>query len=107
MAKYQKQADAVKTEKSKAMKIGEGEGQLAHIDSHKEHYDAAFKMHSHLQAAKNTLVSSLESSKGGYDYHINGEQSKPEGYVVNHKGEPTKLVNRAEFARQNLLKVRK
>jgi hypothetical protein len=27
--------------------------------------------------------------------------------VVNHKGEPTKLVNRAEFARQNLLKVRK
>lgn len=107
MAKYQKQADAVKTEKSKAMKIGEGEGQVAHIDSHKEHYDAAFKMHSHLQAAKNTLVSSLESSKGGYDYHINGEQSKPEGYVVNHKGEPTKLVNRAEFARQNLLKVRK
>ena len=107
MDKYQKAADKVKTDKSKEAKIGEGEGQLAHIDAHKEHYDAAFKMHHHLQQAKNTLVNSLESSKGGYDYHINGEQSKPEGYVVNHKGEPTKLVNRAEFARQNLLKVRK
>lgn len=107
MDKYQKMADKVKTDKSKEAKIGEGEGQLAHVDAHKEHYDAAFKMHSHLQAAKNTLVNSLESSKGGYDYHINGEESKPEGYVVNHKGEPTKLVNRAEFARQNLLKVRK
>lgn len=107
MDKYQKMADKVKTDKSKEAKIGEGEGQLAHIDAHKEHYDSAFKMHSHLQAAKNTLVNSLESSKGGYSYHINGQESKPEGYVVNHKGEPTKLVNRAEFARQNLLKVRK
>lgn len=107
MDKYQKMADKVKTDKSKEEKIGQGEGQLAHIDAHKEHYDAAFKMHHELQQAKNTLVNSLESSKGGYDYHINGEESKPEGYVVNHKGEPTKLVNRAEFARQNLLKVRK
>ncbi len=107
MDKYQKAADKVKTDKSKEAKIGEGEGQLAHIDSHKEHYDAAFKLHSHLQAAKNTLVNSLESHKGGYSYSINGAESKPEGYVVNHKGEPTKLVNRAEFARQNLLKVRK
>jgi hypothetical protein len=107
MDKYQKMADKVKTDKSKELKLGEGRGQLAHIDAHTEHYDAAFKMHSHLQQAKNTLVNSLESSKGGYDYHINGEESKPEGYVVNHKGEPTKLVNRAEFARQNLLKVRK
>ena len=107
MEKYQKAADKVKTDKAKQQKIGEGEGQVAHVDAHKEHYDAAFKMHAHLQAAKNTLVNSLESSKGGYSYHINGQESKPEGYVVNHQGEPTKLVNRAEFARQNLLKVRK
>ena len=107
MDKYHKMADKVKTEKSKQEKVGQGEGQLAHVDAHKQHYDALFKMHQHLQQAKNTLVRSLESSKGGYDYHINGEESKPEGYVVNHKGEPTKLVNRAEFARQNILKVRK
>ena len=107
MGKYQKLADKVKTDASKQQKIGEGEGQLAHVDSHKEHYDNLFKMHQHLQTAKNTLVKSLESSKGGYDYSIGDKESKPEGYVVNHKGEPTKLVNRAEFARQNLLKVRK
>ena len=107
MDKYQKLADKVKTEKSKAQKIGEGEGQVAHIEAHKEHYDAAFKMHQHLQQAKNTLVNALEHSKGGYDYSIGDKESKPEGYVVNYKGEPTKLVNRAEFARQNLLKVRK
>ena len=107
MGKYQKMADKVKTDKAKASKIGEGEGQLAHVDAHKEHYDAAFKMHHELQQAKNTLVNSLESSKGGYDYSIGDKESKPEGYVVNYKGEPTKLVNRAEFARQNLLKVRK
>ena len=106
MDKYQKMADKVKTDKAKQQKLGEGEGQIAHIDTHAPHYDAAFKMHSHIQAAKNVLVKSLESHKGGYDYSINGKESKPEGYVVNHKGEPTKLVNRAEFARQNLLKVR-
>ncbi len=106
MDKYQKMADKVKTDKSKQQKLGEGEGQIAHIDNNAAHYDAAFKMHGHLQAAKNTLVNSLESHKGGYSYSINGKESKPEGYVVNHKDEPTKLVNRAEFARQNLLKVR-
>lgn len=106
MGKYQKLADKVKTDKAKAQKLGEGEGQVAHVDAHKEHYDNLFKMHQHLQNAKNTLVDSLESHTGGYGHHIAGKESKPEGYVVNHKGEPTKLVNRAEFAKQNLLKVR-
>jgi len=40
-------------------------------------------------------------------YTIDGKKSKPEGFVVHHENEPTKLVNRAEFAKQNLLKVRK
>jgi len=65
------------------------------------------KMHSHLQAAKNVLIKNLEQHEGGLEHHIDNKRSKPEGFVVNHGGEPTKLVNRKEFARANLLKVRK
>jgi hypothetical protein len=67
-------------------------------------------MHGHLQSAKNALVSAMESNEGNYAHSINGVASKPEGFVNNytHNGvtEPTKFVNRAEFARQNLLKSR-
>lgn len=107
MDKFKKAADKVKTEKSKQQKIGEGEGQVAHIEHHRKDYDNMFKMHQHLQAAKNTLVNSLDTHTGGYGHHIEGKETKPEGYVVNYKGEPTKLVNRSEFAKANLLKVRK
>jgi hypothetical protein len=41
------------------------------------------------------------------EHHIDSKESKPEGFVVHHAGEPTKLVNRTEFAKANLLKVRK
>ena len=61
--------------------------------------------------AKNTLVKSLESGHAKYEHHIEGKESKPEGFVINHehngKTEPSKLVNRAEFAKANLLKSRK
>ena len=63
--------------------------------------------HHHLQSAKNVLVSTLNQHEGGLEHHIDGKRTGPEGFVVNHSGEPTKLVNRAEFAKANLLKVRK
>ena len=82
-----------------------------HIEKNKSHYDNLLTMHHHLQQAKNTLVNSLETHEGGLSHHIDGKKSKPEGFVINHehngKTEPTKLVNRAEFAKANLLKVRK
>jgi hypothetical protein len=57
------------------------------------------------------LVKSLETHEGGYDHHIAGKKSKPEGFVINtkHEGkeEPSRLVNRAEFAKANLLKTKK
>ena len=104
--KFAKAADKVKTEKSKNAKVAEGEGHVAHIEKNKEHYQNLLTMHHHLQQAKNTLVKHLESHEGGYEHHISGKRSKPEGFVVSHENEPTKLVNRAEFAKQNLLKVR-
>jgi hypothetical protein len=106
-AQGEKAASKVKTAKSQEAKRSEHASQVAHVEANKEHYNNLFAMHHHLQQAKNTLVKHLETHEGGYEHHINGTKSKPEGFVVNHKDEPTKLVNRSEFAKANLLKVKK
>ncbi len=108
--KYQKMVSKLKTEKSQQAKLDELSGHVKNIQKHSKHYDNLLKMHGHLQNAKNELVKSLESNEGSYAHAINGVASKPEGFVYNHTHngvtEPTKLVNRSEFARQNLLKAR-
>jgi len=105
-----KKFDKIKTPAKKQEIMNNAGAQLKHIDTNKEHYDNLLKLHGHLQAAKNQLVSSLETNEGSYAHAIGGVASKPEGFVYNHSHngvtEPTKLVNRAEFARQNLLKSR-
>jgi len=52
------------------------------------------------------LVKTL-SSDVDFEHSINGRKSKPEGYVVTVKNRPLKLVDRKDFSRENLLKVRK
>ena len=108
--KYQKIVSKLKTEKSQNAKLAELKTHVNTIEKNKPHYDNLLKMHGHLQDAKNLLTQHLESNEGIYTHAIAGVSSKPEGFVYNHthKGvtEPTKLVNRAEFARQNLLKTR-
>jgi hypothetical protein len=105
-----KKFDKIKTPAKKQEIMDNAGAQLAHIDKNKEHYDNLLKMHGHLANAKNELVKTLESNEGSYEHAIGGVASKPEGFVYNHTHngvtEPTKLVNRAEFARQNLLKSR-
>ena len=109
-SQLKKKFDKIKTPAKKQEIMNDAGAQLAHIDKNKEHYDNLLKMHGHLANAKNELVNSLESNEGGYAHAIGGVASKPEGFVYNHTHngvtEPTKLVNRAEFARQNLLKSR-
>jgi hypothetical protein len=109
-SQLKKKFEKIKTPAKKQEIMNDAGAQLAHIDKNKEHYDNLLKMHSHLANAKNELVSSLESNEGGYEHSISGVASKPEGFVYNHTHngvtEPTKLVNRSEFARQNLLKSR-
>mgnify|MGYP003351337039 FL=1 len=106
-----KQAQKLKSEKGQAGKRAQGAEQTAHIEANKGHYDNLLNMHQHLQKAKNTLVKTLDQHTGGLEHHINGTETQPEGYVVNHthegKQEPTKLVNRAEFSKANLLKVKR
>jgi hypothetical protein len=109
-AHYDKKAEKVSTPKAKAAHSGEGAAQVAHIEKNKEHYQNLLKMHGHLAAAKHTLTGALDAHHaggGGVEHSINGTKTNPEGYVVHHANEPTKLVNRADFARANLLKVKR
>ena len=97
----------LKTAAGAQKKQAEAQAHVDHINKHKEHYENALKMHTHIQKAKNVLVKTLNSNAGTLTHHIEDKPTNPEGYVVNHKNEPTKLVDRAEFSRANLLKVRK
>ena len=71
-------------------------------------------MHNHLQQAKDVLVRNLNQHEAGLEHHVETEGGKmkrtdPEGFVIHHPDvpTPTKLVNRKEFSKINLLKVRK
>jgi hypothetical protein len=98
---YKKSISKLKTPAAQSRKTAEMNTHLQHIDNNKEHYDNLLKMHDHIQKSKNILVKNLEQHEGGLDHHISTKRSKPEGFVVNHNGEPTKLVNREEFAKAN------
>ena len=108
---YEKLANTLKTPAGVEKRRSEGTAHVEHIQKNAQHYGNLLNMHHHLQQAKNTLVNNLEKHEGGLEHHIGSTKSKPEGFVINHKfqgrTEPTKLVNRSEFAKANLLKVNK
>lgn len=105
--KYKKTSEKLKTPAAQGRKQAEADSHTKHIDANKKHYANLLKMHSHLQAAKDVLVDTLNQHHGGLEHHIDDKPTDPEGFVTNHAGEPTKLVNRKEFSKANLLKVRK
>ena len=105
--KYKKEIAKLKTPAAQGRKQAQLDAHIDHIKKNKEHYSNLFAMHHSLQQAKNVLVRNLEQHEGGLEHHIDGKRTGPEGFVVNSGGEPTKLVNREEFAKANLLRVRK
>jgi hypothetical protein len=107
LSKYNKEIGKLKTPAAQGRKEREANTHAEHIDNNKEHYDNLLKMHHHLQQAKDVLVNTLNQHEGGLEHHIDNKRTDPEGFVIQHAGEPTKLVNRAEFSKANLLKVRK
>jgi hypothetical protein len=79
---------------------------MKQMDQDKPHIENAFKLHQHLQAAKNVLARGLSAAQSDYSTHLpddNGELKKSagEGHVVTINGMPSKIVNRQEFARAN------
>jgi len=69
---------------------------------HIQNINDLFKLHHHLQQAKNVLVKTLNQHQV-FDQHHNGTEANPEGYVFHHNGESDKLIHRHEFSRRNLL----
>lgn len=100
---YAKDIDKLKTDAAKNKKAEELKQKTNHIQTNKKHFDNFLKMHGHLQDAKNVLVHTLAQHTGGLEHSVAGEKVKPEGFVVNHEGRPTKLNDRAEFNRLNFL----
>ncbi len=95
-------ASKMKTEKSKQAKIDAHEALASHVEVNNHHFDNYFKLHHHLQKAKNVLVNTLDNADHAINHHIRGEKSAPEGYVFRNNGEqPIKLVNRSHFSKSN------
>lgn len=107
MGKHTREAEKVKTPASKEKKLEAGREHVEHIEQNKRHYNNLLKMHEHLQKAKDVLVHTLNQHQGDLEHDIGGKKTNPEGYVFHHNGEVFKGVDRKEFARANLLKVRK
>lgn len=105
--KSQAAQEKLKTSAAAEKKQAEANSEVKHIGVHSDDYDKLLKMHQYITKAKNVLVRTLNQHPGTLSHHIDGKETHPEGFVVNHKGEPTKLVDRAEFSRANLTRVRK
>jgi hypothetical protein len=103
MDETEKNASELKSEKGKVASHQALLGKLHHIETHHKSFDAVFRMHHHLQKAKNALVDTLAHSSP-FEHTIGGKEVKPEGFVAIHKGHPIKLVDRDEFSRANLNK---
>lgn len=92
----------VKTEKAIRAKTDKMHEDLQHVSDNEHHFKNIFDMHYHIQRAKDQLVHAL-SSKPKFENYRNGVKVKPEGYVVVRNNQATKLNDRDEFNRQNLL----
>lgn len=95
-----KEADKMKSEKGKAAKMHLATAFDSHVKNARPAFEKAFKLHDHLQSAKNTLVDAL-SSHQEYKHSVGDKEVKPEGFVVVRHGRPSKLVDRKEFSKLN------
>lgn len=96
-----KAAAGVKTPAAKQKHLDAAHQHVQHIKDNAHHFEDFFKLHKHLQAAKNALVNQLHTTTHDMEHSINGKETKPEGFVVHHKGYPIKFVDRAEFSKLN------
>lgn len=103
--KKNKDIDKLKVEKNRTAKQAELKDELGKVERNKKHYNNLFKMHSHLQAAKNTLINVMNQHQE-FQHEHGGEAANPEGYVFHHGKESDKLVNRQEFSRRNFAGIR-
>ena len=97
-----KEVAKMKTPKGIENKTEAMNSKLRELNMHADHLSDILKLHGHVQAAKDHLVHALASNPK-YEHTMAGQQTKPEGFVVVRNNRPTKLVDRAEFSRNNLM----
>jgi hypothetical protein len=100
-----KAIDKLKVEKNRNAKQAELRDELSKVGRNKKHYNNLFKMHQHLQKAKNVLINVMNQHQE-FQHEHGGEPANPEGYVFHHGKESDKFVNRAEFSRRNFAGIR-
>ena len=90
----------VKTPSAKQRKIEHYGNFINDVEGNQEQFGHAFDLHHHIQKAKDVLVNSL-GNPTEFEHTMGGKSVKPEGFVAIRNGRPTKLVDRAEFSRNN------
>lgn len=103
MDQGEKDVASVSRANTKQAKHQQMMARLQHIQTHSKEFETFFKIHNHLQKAKDALVDAMGQSSP-YEHTIAGKETQPEGFVAVHKGHPVKLVNRAEFSKANFEK---
>jgi len=98
--KFNHLASKLKTDAGRKKYVELGVQHIQHVDTHGSAYTRLFGIHHHLAAAKNHLVTTLNSHQQFGHTHA-GEAANPEGYVAHTSSGPVKLVNRQEFSRRN------
>lgn len=78
-----------------------------YIDKHAKSFDGLFKLHKHIQAAKNSLVDAMDAHPSDFKHSTHEGPAHPEGYVITSGNIPTKFVRRDRFSRQNMNRERK
>ena len=91
---------SVKTDAAKQKKAEQYNAFISHVDDKKGEFDKTFAFHHHMQKAKDTLVHAL-GNPTEFEHTVGGKEVKPEGFVSIRNGMPTKLVDRAEFSKNN------
>ena len=101
------EVDKVKTDKAKTQKTENMNNALAHHDTHEKEFSKVLQIHHHVQAAKDILTHGMHRAQEKHNpmsQSIEGKKTNPEGYVVQHKGQIVKMVNRKEFSQANFNK---
>jgi hypothetical protein len=102
---FGKAAEKLKTPAAKSKTEAKGTELTSHVDEHQDDMENLLTVHHHLQAAKNELAHAF-SSHTDYGHSVGGTKVKPEGHVLVINNRPTKIVDRAEFSRNNFAKNR-
>ena len=99
-SQHMKEINKAKTQPTVDRKTVAMNNQLGTVRAHSDTIDKVFQIHHHLQQAKDIHNHAMAASPK-FETTINGQPSKPEGYVAVVNNRPTKIVDRAEFSKQN------